>query len=165
MSETVTLGDEYSVEFDAFDLREALEDADPDEDGNIGGRSGQSGNVTVVGDGYNDDDLLVSNGSDAKFSSVSDVREALDEQETFVTYLEDELGHLHGEKLQTDGLRFPKEVDLEYKHVGSLGSATIGRSRGQSLDEDDGVRISYIEATSEADGLVIHVGLEDVRDD
>jgi hypothetical protein len=166
MSETITLGDGSGVEFDALALREALADADPDEDGDIGGRGGQSGSVTVVGDGFNDGDLLVSNGEEARFSSVSDVREALDEQETFLAYLEDELGRRDRNKLQADGLRFPDEASAEYVHHGTSKTATVGRSLGVTVDDLDGARISYVEACKDENGeIVVHVGIEDLRDD
>jgi hypothetical protein len=170
MSDKITLGSVDSVQFDAAAVRDALSDADPDEHGHIGGRVGTAGPITIVGDGYNDGDLVVSNGDGAKFSSVERLRNALDEvgypTESFRAYLEDNLGNIAATKLADDEFEFPGEADMEYRHAGFRNSATIGRSRGNSLDECEGARISYTRAVQENNGdITVYIGLEDVRGD
>lgn len=159
------------IEFDIEDLEDALDiiqDGDADR-ASTGGRVAMVGDVVVAGDGDADDFLRVAcredvtiagednfaSGGNYSYTRAHRLRSAISEARTvsFEEYIEENLDLHENTSVNTDA---PTKADAELTDTSGDTGLFIYREC-RSIDDDDGVRLRFVEHGN--------LYLEDVRDE
>jgi hypothetical protein len=162
MAEQTTDVHGLDTEVPTDDLRAVLEQVDPTDMGIV-----SSGDLLAWGDGHFDGDGYLLN-ADAEEKTGRIDLEAIDPEPSFAEFVEDEFDV---EVANTDSdVAYIREADVDVTTTQSRD--TLGRSKGQALDNSDDVEMTYITfgenggffADSEDDRELL-IGLKDTRDE
>jgi len=172
MSENDTTIEYGSIELPIDDLEAAIEQVS-DEDGNAEGTYAVVGEVTLMGDSYNDGDVRLARTEDVNelnvendtfdadsrgFTSISSLEQCIENaRETDISeFVEDEF-----DVEVVDGHAYTGDnMDLDVTTTQSRD--TFGGNTGQALDESDDVAIGYITYDGNNEDQ-IRIGLDDTR--